>query len=113
MPNSAASRLVLGAFSEEAVTEAARAVLGEVGGRASCAVVFVSSDYRAQLPELLELIQVHGHAPVVVGCSGSGLIGTNTEVEQMSGFSLLLLHLPETTLTPFTFSEAQVEESSG
>jgi small ligand-binding sensory domain FIST len=113
MPNSAASRLVLGGFSEQGVTEAAREALHEVGGHASCAVVFATADYREQLPDFLELIQVHGHAPVVVGCSGTGLIGTNTEAERASGFSLLLLDLPDTTLTPFTFTERDVEESSG
>jgi len=113
MPNSAASRLVLGKFSEDAVTGAAREALHEVGGHASCAIVFATADYQEHLPDFLELIQLHGHAPIVVGCSGSSLIGTNTEAEQASGFSLLLLHLPNTTLTPFTFTERDVEESSG
>src|SRR5213593_2795306 len=113
MRNSAASRLVSGQFSEEAVTGAAREALLEVGGHASCAFVFASADYRENLPDFLELIQVHGHAPVVAGCSGAGLIGTNKEAERASGFSLLLLHLPDTTLTPFTFTEHDVEESSG
>src|SRR5438034_6859678 len=112
MPNSAASRLVLDGFSEQGVTEAAREALHEIGGHASCAIVFATADYREQLPDFLELTQVHGHAPVVVGCSGTGLIGTNTEAERASGFSLLLLHLPETTLTPFAFTESDVEESS-
>lgn len=113
MPNSAASRLVLGAFSEEGVTRAAREALQEIGGRASCAIVFTTADYREHLPDFLELIQVHGHAPLVVGCSGTGLIGTNTEDERSAGFSLLLLHLPDTKLTPFAFTERDVEESSG
>lgn len=113
MANSSASRLVLGGFSEQGVTAAARDALHEIGGHASCAFVFATADYREHLPDFLELIQVHGHAPVVIGCSGSGLIGTNTEAERASGFSLLLLHLPDTTLTPFTFTEHEVEESSG
>jgi small ligand-binding sensory domain FIST len=113
MLNSAASRLVLGAFSEEEVIRTAREALHEIGGRASCAVVFATTDYQEHLPDFLELIQLHGHAPLVVGCSGTGLIGTNMEAERASGFSLLLLHLPNTTLTPFTFSERDVEESSG
>src|ERR1700749_4205851 len=112
MRNSAASRLVLEGFSEEVVTGAARETLHEIGGHASCAFVFATADYREHLPDFLELIQVHGHAPIVVGCSGTGLIGTNTEAERASGFSLLLLHLPDTKLTPFTFTERDVKESS-
>lgn len=113
MPNRAASRLVAGQFSEKEVTQAARDALHEIGGQASCAIVFATADYREHLPDFLELIQLHGHAPLVVGCSGSGLIGTNTEAERAAGFSLLLLHLPETTLLPFAFTERDVEESSG
>src|SRR4051794_40244954 len=113
MTNSAASRLVLGTFSEEKVTEAAHSALLEVGGKVSCAVVFVSADYRPHLPDFLELIQLHGHAPLVIGCSGTGVIGTGIEAESSSGFSLLLLHLPGTKLTPFTFSASDVEEAHG
>ena len=76
MPNSAASRLVLSAYSESVVAEAARSVLHEVGGRVSCAFVFCSADYRAQLGEFLEVLQVHGHIPLIVGSSGGGLVGT-------------------------------------
>lgn len=113
MVNSAASRIVPGPFSEQTVAQAAREALQEAGGRASVAVVFATADYRENLVDFVELVQLHGHAPLVVGCSGSGLIGTSTELEQASGFSLLLLHLPATTLTPFTFSENDVEESTG
>jgi len=112
MPNSAASRLVLGSFSEERVTEAARETLEAAGGRVSCGFVFASADYLPILPDFLELIQLHGHVPTLVGCSGSGLIANSLEAEEASGFSLLLLHLPDTTLTPFTFDQAKVDSLS-
>src|SRR4051812_33618421 len=73
MPNAAASRIVLEPYSEERVTETARALLAEVGGKVSCAFVFASADYRESLPDFLELLQVHGHVPVIAGCSGAGL----------------------------------------
>ncbi len=98
MRNAAASRLVLGPFSEEAVTETARALLAEIGGRVSCALVFATSEYRESLPEFLELLQVHGHVPTVAGCSAGGLIGTGEEVEGALGFSVLFLHLPQTEI---------------
>jgi small ligand-binding sensory domain FIST len=104
MPNSAASRLVLSAYSESVVAEAARSALHEAGGRVSCAFVFCSSDYRAQLGDFLEVLQVHGHIPLIVGCSGAGLVGTGQEAEAASGFSLLVLNLPDTQLTPVSFS---------
>ncbi len=104
MPNCAASRLVLSAFSEPVVAEAARSILHEIGGRASCAFVFCSSDYRPQLHDFLEVLQLNGHFPLIVGSSGSGLVGKRTEEESASGFSVLALNLPDTQLVPLSFS---------
>jgi len=106
MPNSAASRLVLAEYSEPIVAQAAKSALEEAGGRASCAFVFCSADYRDHLAEFLEVLQVHGHIPIIVGCSGSSLIGSGEEAEGASGFSLLLLNLPGTSLVPFGFSSS-------
>ena len=105
MQNASASRLVLSKFSESLVTETASEMLGEIGGRVSMGVVFCSLDYREHLEEFLEILQVHAHIPLLVGCSASGFIGTNAEAERASGFSLLLLDLPNTKLHPFTFTE--------
>jgi small ligand-binding sensory domain FIST len=113
MPNRAASRLVLSEFSEPAVIEAARQTRAELGAEVSCAVVFFTSDYQDSLEDFLELVRVYGQAPLLLGCSGSGLIGTSLEAEEQSGFSLLLLSLPKTKLTLFEFSQSQVEESTG
>ncbi len=104
MPNAAASRLILAKYSESLVTETAQSALQEAGGRASCAFVFCSPDYRPHLEDFLEILQVHGHIPLVVGCSGAGLVGTGAEAENACGFSLLLLHLPQTKIVPFSFS---------
>jgi len=80
------------------VIETASAALREVGGRASCAFAFCSSDYRENLPDFMELLQLHARAPIVAGCSASGIIGSGVEHERARGFSLLLLHLPETEI---------------
>ncbi|MEO6738972.1 MAG: FIST N-terminal domain-containing protein [Chthoniobacteraceae bacterium] len=106
MPNCAASRLVLSTYSEPVVAEAARAVLREVGGRVSCAFVFCSSDYRAQLRDFLEVLQLNGHFPLIVGCSGAGLVATGKEAESASGFTVLAMNLPDTQLMPLSFSTA-------
>ena len=106
MPNAASSQLVLAKFSEQLVTETAQSALREVGGRASCAFVFCSPDYQAHLDDFLEILQVHGHLPLLVGCSGAGLIGTGAEAEDASGFSLLMLWLPHTKISPLSFPEA-------
>ena len=112
MPNTAASRLIMMPYSEEAVILAARSALAEVGGKVSVGFVFASADYHEYLPDFLELIQVHGHVPLLAGCSGSGVIGTNREAEKAAGFSLLLLHLPETQLHACTLTAAQVDSAA-
>ncbi len=106
MANRAASRLVLSEYSESVVADAARSILDEVGGRVSCAFVFCSSDYREQLRDFLEVLQVNGHIPLIVGSSGGGLVGTAAEAESARGFSVLALNLPHTQLTPLSFSGA-------
>ena len=113
MPNRAVSRLVLSDYSEEIVRDAARQARAELDAEVSCAVLFFSADYAEHLEDVLELVRVYGRAPVLVGCSGGGLIGTNREAEGRPGFSLLLLSLPHTELRIFEISQAQVEESTG
>src|SRR4051812_19978570 len=105
MPNAAASRLVLEPYSEALVTETARALLAEIGGKVSCALVFASVEYREALPDFLELLQVHGHVPTIAGCSAGGLINTGVEAEGATGFSVVFLHLPETEIQTVAFGE--------
>ena len=113
MPNRAASRLVLSDYSEDVVRDAASQARAELDAEVSCAVLFFSADYAEHLEDLLELVRVYGRAPVLVGCTAGGLIGSSREAEERSGFSLLLLSLPRTELRIFEFSQAQVEESTG
>ena len=113
MPNRAVSRLVLSEYSEEAVIDAARQARAELGAEVSCGLVFFSPDYVEFLEDFLELLRVYGQMPLLVGCTGGGLVGTGKEVEDRSGFSLLLLSLPQTKISVFEFSQSQVEESSG
>lgn len=113
MPNSAASRLVLAPYSEDLVKQHAQELLREVGGSVTCAFVFVSSDYQANLEDFLELLQVHGHVPVIAGCSGAGLIGTAQEAEDATGFSVLFLRLPETKLHSFALSSEALADLVG
>jgi small ligand-binding sensory domain FIST len=100
MSNRAASKICLGPYDEHRTIEAAREALVEIGGKVTCGFVFVTADYAPVLSDFLELLQLHAHIPTLAGCSGSGLIGTASEEEQASGFSLLLLHLPSTRIHP-------------
>jgi small ligand-binding sensory domain FIST len=113
MPNRAAARLVLAEFSEDTVKRAAREARAELGAEVTCAVVFFSSDYADHLEDFLELVRVYGQAPLLLGCTAGGLVGSGTEAEGRAGFSLLLLNLPHTKVRACEFSQRQVQESSG
>ncbi len=109
----AGSRLLLGAFDEKTVAAAAERALADCGGQPTCGFLFVSADWLPQIEEVLDLIRLNGRIPLLVGTVGSGLIGTSREVEGASGMALLLVRLPETTLTPVLISSEQIEQSTG
>jgi small ligand-binding sensory domain FIST len=110
MPNAAASRLCLEPYSESSVIRTARECLHALGSNPHLALVFASPDYAPFLDDFLELIQLHAHAPRIVGGSAIGLVGTGQEAEGKSGFSLLLLHLPKTRITALPFTEAESDD---
>jgi small ligand-binding sensory domain FIST len=107
--NTSAARLILKPYDEATVIQTAHGALSEVGGKVSLGFVFASADYRDVLPDFLELLQLHAHIPVLIGCSGSGVIGIDREAEGATGFSLLLLHLPETKLHVCTLNDASAD----
>jgi small ligand-binding sensory domain FIST len=109
----AGSRLILGAFSEKAVSAAAEEARAECGGQPTCGFLFLSPSWIPQVNEVLDLVRLHGRVPLLVGSVGAGLIGRRQEAEGSAGMSLLLVSLPETKLTPVLISNEQIEESTG
>ncbi len=100
-------------FDEAALrdrVEAGRAALPD--GRADLAIVFISPQFLPNAAEILEVVQVHAHARLLVGCSGSGVIANDREVEDAPAVAWSLLHLPGAVITPVRFTAAEVEEMS-
>lgn len=108
----AASTFVEGAFNRATVEETARELTQKIGGHVTLGLAFVSADYLEDLEDFCELVQIHGHVPILAGCTGGGLISTGKEAEMTTGFSLLLLNLPETQIIPSTLSQSQLEDYS-
>jgi small ligand-binding sensory domain FIST len=108
----AASRLVLHPFDEQRVRDTAAELRAEVG-RPSLALAFVTPDYLAHLADFQELVTIHGHVTQVVGCTGSGLIGTACEAEMASGFSLLFLTLDGPPPRVVSLTQSDLEASRG
>jgi len=49
--------------------------------------------------EILEIVRIYAHVPVLIGCSGAGLVADEHEIEGEQGFVVALHHLPDTTAT--------------
>lgn len=106
----AISVLVAGPLDEAALrlkVDAARRKLP--GERADLALVFVSPPLLPSLHDILEIVQVHGHAGHLVGCSAHGVIGQSEEVENGAAVSILFLNLPGAQFHPVRLEPADIE----
>jgi len=79
----------------------------------SLGLVFLSPRFFPQAAQILELLRVHARIPLLVGCSSSGLIAADREIEEKPGLVLGLYHLPGASLQPFHFTQEQLEEANG
>lgn len=111
--NNAHSEIELSSYDEDLVRAAAERCVERIGGAASCVFLFVSPDWRDHLSDLIEVVQVYARSPVVVGCSGWGVIGTGREDENASGFSMLALRLPNTEVEVVPVTQGDVEHAEG
>lgn len=81
---------------EEHVKEWAESARRSLPGPVTFALVFADPAVIPDFGETLEVIRIHGHVPVLAGCSTTGAIRGDTEVESLSGFTVSFFHLPET-----------------
>lgn len=110
----AAACLLTGAWDEGALRnhlETARA--GLPGGRADLALVFITPTLMPRAADILEIVQVHARARLLIGCSGSGVIANGDEVEQGPAVSVALLNLPNAQFHACRFTAADLEEANG
>ncbi len=97
----------------QAVTDAAGQVLRQLNGaRCHVVFVFVSPIYRTHWAEAMTTLHHALKPSVVIGCSGSGVIGQDQELEWVPAISLVAASLPEVRLLPFSVSPAELELSS-
>ncbi|MFP4068933.1 MAG: FIST N-terminal domain-containing protein [Opitutales bacterium] len=65
-------------------------------GPATMALVFSGSGNNGRLDEILEIVRIYAQVPVVAGASAVGLVANERELENETGFSVALYHLPDT-----------------
>jgi small ligand-binding sensory domain FIST len=113
MSKHASSRMVSGSFNEDVIRETAIALREELSGAPTFGLAFITPDYAEKADDFLELVRIYAQVPILVGCSGTGLVGTAQEQEEGPGFSLLLLSLPGTKATVIPLDQDMVEASTG
>ena len=80
------------------------------GEEISLGLVFITPQFFNHAVEILEILRVHARIPLLIGCSGRGLIANAQEMEKNSGIVLSLHHLPGAQLNAFHFTQEQVSQ---
>ena len=73
------------------------------------ALLFASSEYREEFPDLVTRARHLTGARLLVGCSGQGVIGAGREVEGEPALALLAFSLPEAELTAVHLTQEELE----
>ncbi|MBD2725955.1 FIST C-terminal domain-containing protein [Nostoc sp. FACHB-892] len=84
---------------EAAVTDVVERAVSSLTAPADLGLVFISSAFASEYSRLLPLLTEKLSVPVLIGCSGGGVIGTTVggetqELEAEPAISLTLAHLP-------------------
>jgi len=95
----------------EDLTRQVRARL-PVGGT-DLMLLFFHPRFVPDAPSLAEQLRINLAARHLVGCTGAGIIGEDTEVENLPAISLLAAELPGVEVTPFRATQEEMEEANG
>ncbi|MBD2254172.1 FIST signal transduction protein [Nostoc parmelioides] len=91
---------------EAAVTDVVQRAVSTLTAPADLGIVFISSAFASEYSRVLPLLAEQLSVPVMIGCSGGGVIGTTAsgqtqELEAEAALSLTLAHLPGVNLQVF------------
>ncbi len=85
-----------------AIDECVASVSQQLGEEAAhLAVVFASSHYQEEYDQVPSMLREKLNEPLILGCSGGGIIGNGTEVEQQPGLSITVASLPDVSIKTF------------
>jgi small ligand-binding sensory domain FIST len=91
---------------EAAVADVVQRATSSLSAPADLGLVFISSAFASEYTRLLPLLAQKLAVPVLIGCSGGGVIGTTVEgqareLEAEPALSLTLAHLPKVNVKAF------------
>src|SRR5215831_1297626 len=100
----AGTGLAVGGAADNAALEASLEAIERSGAtRADLALVFVTGDAHARAHEALHAVRRVTGAPVVLGCSGTGILTERREVEDGLAVAVLAVRCERLVATPFAF----------
>ncbi len=76
-------------------------------------LLFLHPKFAAHAEPLAEQLRINLAAKHLIGCTGAGIIGGNTEVENQPAAALLAGELPGVEVTPFRVTQEKLEEANG
>jgi small ligand-binding sensory domain FIST len=103
---------------EAAITEVVDRATSLLTKPADLGLVFISSAFASEYSRLLPLLAEKLSLPVLVGCSGGGVVGTTLhgetqELESEPALSLTLAHLPGVNVQAFHFEASELPDLDG
>ncbi|GCE10427.1 FIST signal transduction protein [Tengunoibacter tsumagoiensis] len=91
--------------------QALQQVLDQLGTQSADLVfLFANYEYTPHFSQILRRVRETLGSPLLLGCSGQGVIGDDQELEDLPALSLLALTLPGATLKPVRLTQEMVED---
>jgi small ligand-binding sensory domain FIST len=79
----------------------------------SLGLVFMTPKFFPHARQVLEILRVHAQIPLLAGCSSTGLIVDNQEMEENGGLTLGLYSLPGAKLEALHFNQEHIDRADG
>lgn len=103
-----------GGFDEAALQNWAEQLRGQLSPRrVTLGLVFMTPAFFPHAPQVLEILRVHAQIPLLAGCSSTGLIAGEKELEENAGLVLGLYALPDAELRTHRITQEQLDEANG
>ncbi len=83
-------------YEEEAVKAWSSAQVDNFQGSVTFGLLLVTPECLDDIEEIMEVVRIYGHVPILVGCCAHGVIAGAEEMEDEAGFTVSLYAFPET-----------------
>ena len=101
-------------MDENGLADWARRLRGRLPAKdVSLGLVFMSPKFFPHAEQVLEILRLHARIPLLAGCSSSGLVAGQEEIEGAGGLVLALYSLPGAKLKGIRFTQEQVDQAAG